>query len=67
MSKVYLGTLFPFHTLLRFLILFLIVDKTCFFVHKYIILIQLDVMANFCDEQYNMECNIREIKNRIFH
>ena len=51
MSKVYLGTLFPFYTLLKFLIIFLIVDKTCFFVHIYIILIQLDVMDNFCDEQ----------------
>ena len=39
-------------------------DKTCFFVHKYILLIQLDVMDNFCDEQENMECYIREIKNR---
>ena len=42
----------------------MIVDKTCFFVHKYISLIQLDAMDNFCDEQGNMECNIREIKNR---
>ena len=43
------------------------VDKTCFFVHKYILLIQLRVMDNFCDEQKNMECNIREIKIRNFH
>ena len=43
------------------------VDKTWFFVHKYILLIQLDVMYNFCDEQKNMECNIREIKIRNFH
>ena len=37
---------------------------------KYIItflLIHLDVMYNFCDEQKNMECNIREIKIRNFH
>ena len=27
------------------------VDKTWFFVHKYILLIQLHVMDNFCDEQ----------------
>ena len=27
------------------------VDKTWFFVHKYILLIHLDVMNNFCDEQ----------------
>ena len=31
--------------------IFLIVDKSCFFVHKYTLLIQLDVMDNFCDEQ----------------
>ena len=42
------------------------VDKTWFFVHKYILLIQLHVMDNFCDEQKNMECNIREIKIRKF-
>ena len=46
---MYLCTLFPFYTILTY---FLIVDKTCFFfVHKYILLIQLDVMYNFCDEQ----------------
>ena len=33
-------------------------------VHNYILLFHLDVMDNFCDEQGNMECNIREIKNR---
>ena len=33
-------------------------------VHKYILLIHLDVMDNFFDGQRNMECNIREIKNR---
>ena len=27
------------------------VDKTWFFVHKYILLIQLHVMDNFCDKQ----------------
>ena len=58
---MYLCTLFLFNTLLTY---FLIVDQTCFFVHKYILLIQLDVMDYFCDEQRNMECNIREIKNR---
>ena len=36
-------------------------------VHKYILLNQLHVMDNFCDEQKNMECNIREIKIRNFH
>ena len=47
--------------------IFLMVDKTWFFVHKYILLIQLHVMDNFCDEQKNMECNIREIKIRNFY
>ena len=42
------------------------VDKTWFFVHKYVLLIQLHVMDNFC-EYKNMECNIREIKIRNFH
>ena len=41
------------------------VDKTGFFVHKYILLIHLDVMDNFCDEQKDMECNTREIKIKI--
>ena len=54
----------PFYTLLTY---FLMVDKTCFFVQEYILLIQLHVMDNFCDEQKNMECNIREIKIRNFH
>ena len=58
---MYSCTLFLFNTLLTY---FLIFDQTCFFVHKYISLIHLDVMDNFCDEQRNMECNIREIKNR---
>ena len=44
---MYLCTLFLFNTLLTY---FLIVDQTCFFVHKYILLIQLDVMDNFFDE-----------------
>ena len=47
-SKMYLCTLFPFYIILTY---FLMVDKTYFFVHKYILLIQLDVMYNFCDEQ----------------
>ena len=36
-------------------------------VHNYILVIHLDVLDNFCDEQKNMECNIREIKIRNFH
>ena len=41
-------------------------DKTWVFVHKYILLIQLHVMDNFCDEQKNMEGNIREINIKKF-
>ena len=41
---MYLCTLFPFYTLLTYFMMF---DKTCFFVHKYILLIQYDVMDNF--------------------
>ena len=39
--------------------IFLIVDKTVF-VHIYILLIYLDVMDSFYDEQWNMYYNIRE-------
>ena len=55
---MYLCTLFPFYTLLTY---FLMLDKTLVFVHKYILLVQLHVMDKFCDEQKNMEGNIREI------
>ena len=52
MSKVYLCTKYYIWSILHSIKIFLIMDKIgFFFVHKYILLIQLDVMDNFCDEQ----------------
>ena len=48
MSNMYLCTLFPFYMLLTY---FLIVGKIWFLAHNYILLIHLDVMNNFGDDQ----------------
>ena len=48
MKKYYV--IMYFISFLHTINIFLEVDKTCF-VHKYILVIQLDVMDNFCDEQ----------------
>ena len=46
---------------------FLVVGKTNFLAHNYILCIHLDVMEKIGDDQQNIECNIREIKIRKFH
>ena len=49
------------------LTVFLRVEKTNFLAHNYILIIHFDVMDNFCNDQQNIECNIKEIKIRNFH